>query len=267
VSSICGAEDQLCVTPTVILELISKRYNFEERRAAAAWIADNDIEVLPDTEWIIGKAWKFDTGTPTIEEWCNIICIYASASSLEELETGVINLAETNSSRLDLKLAETHREKHYREFAEQMITTVDGFVKGYANAISKGKFKSQPPEEERIRIIEQFSDPRVQGFVLQGTFERAKLAYANPPTYTPELAEQAYNLLWPYISAYVQYYTHAVLRSFKPQPNDFGDLELFLYLMDDQHKIATSEAEKWIEKIAKPIGLDEHVIVPAKVQV
>ena len=72
-----------------------------------------------------------------------------------------------------------------------------------------------------------------------------------------ETMTEAVKSLSCYCGVYTQYLIRLLTGGALPDPNDSGDLELFLYAIDDEHIVVTSE-KKW-KVMAEKVGFGQRV--------
>jgi hypothetical protein len=91
------------------------------------------------------------------------------------------------------------------------------------------------------------------------SFKKAdRASLASPPTReTVQAYLEAIDKMDCYACVYTQYLVRLLTDRALPDPNDSGDLELFLYLVDDDHVLATCE-RKW-KRLADRAGYGHRV--------
>jgi len=85
---------------------------------------------------------------------------------------------------------------------------------------------------------------------------------AHGPMVALETITKAVHSLSCYCSIYTKYLTRLLTVGALPDPNDSGDIELFLYAVDDEHIVVTSE-RKWI-RMAEGAGFGHRGRLAAK---
>ena len=237
--------DELVLTPISALELISKitPKSFLDRQGAArAIVKYADSQVL-DPERHLASLWGTSIGSLKIN-WMDAIQALASARDLHSLSSGVADFGDGVIRSVDQVLATTWRTAVYDDFSNDMVTSLDPYIPGYSVARSQGKMV-QASKELVAALRNGISNPQMVDFFIRATFVRLQLHVPTltvPPT-IPTVA------LMPYAMVYQEYYLSCCTRA--PQPNDWGDLEMFLYCQNDT-RLLTAE-KKWIE-IARDAG-------------
>jgi hypothetical protein len=257
------AGHRLLLTPVSVLELISHvtPQNLADRTGAAMAAMDAADELLDDPEVLLANAWRIPC-EPVGIDWRDGLRALSQAESVEDLVAGVQDEAAGVVRRVDVPLARGWRGGHYDDFEQQMIAAVEDYVPGYAAARANAGFL-HATAVQRASAEAVFSREEARGFLLVATRIRAALGAVGPVGgATDEDRAQALALLHPYLAAYHCYFMDVVTTRYAPQPNDFGDLECFIYLSGDR-VIATSE-RRWLQ-IAEAAGLANRVLDPSTV--
>lgn len=84
-----------------------------------------------------------------------------------------------------------------------------------------------------------------------------KIQSAVLPTEAAVTVSKAVASLTCYCAVYTHYLARLLTRGALPEENDSGDLELFVYAIDDDHMVVTSE-KKW-KRIADAAGFNGRV--------
>jgi len=181
---------------------------------------------------------------------------------VEDLDVGVEDAPAGVVRRVDVPLARAWRGGHYDDFEQQMIAAVEDYVPGYAEArANRGFLHATAAQREAAEAV--FTREEARAFTLAATRLRAMLGAVEPVVAaTDEETAEALTLLSPYLEVYHRYFMDVVTTQYAPQPNDFGDLECFVYLSNER-LVATTE-RRWLQ-LAQPAGLAAQVLDPATV--
>lgn len=258
-----AAGHRLLLTPVSVLELISHvtPQNFADRQGAAAAALGNADDLLDDPEMLLGEVWRIPS-EPVGIDWRDGLRALSQAGSVEDLGGGVEDAPAGVVRRVDVPLARAWRGGHYDDFEQQMIAAVEDYVPGYAEARANGGFL-HATAAQRAAVEAVFTWAEARAFTLAATRLRAMLGAAEPVgAATDEETAQALALLSPYLEVYHRYFLDVVTTQYAPQPNDFGDLECFVYLSNER-VVATSE-RRWLQ-VAQAAGLAARVLDPATV--
>ena len=258
-----AAGHRLLLTPVSVLELISHvtPQNFAARQGAARAALGSADELLDDPEVVLGDIWRIPA-EPAGVDWRDGLRALAQAGSVADLGAGVEDAPAGVVRRVDVPLARAWRGGHYDDFEQQMITAVEDYVPGYAAARANGGFL-HATAAQRAAAEAVFTQAEARAFLLAATRVRAMLGAAEPVgNASAEETAHALGLLGPYLEVYHHYFMDVVTTQYAPQPNDFGDLECFVYLSGDR-LVATSE-RRWLQ-VAQNAGLAAQVVDPVAV--
>lgn len=256
-----GAGHRLLLTPVSVLELVSHvtPQNFGTRRQAAAAALNHHDEILEDPESLLAECWGVATEPPGID-WLDGLRALSAAGRFEDLQGGVPDFGAGVIRRLDVPAARAWRGGHYDDFERLVTEAIDEHVPGYGRARARGRMRQAT--NDQVRAVEaHYARPGAILAVLLATRERAALAAVEPvQAPTAQEVELAVERLLGYALIYTRYFINVASTRYAPQPNDFGDLECFLYLRESR-VVATSEA-RWLE-IAREVELGEIAVDPA----
>ena len=248
---------RVAITPVSILELVSHvtDENLSVRKQAADAALRVVDDVLPDPEEYLATLWKVPHTSDNVP-WMDALVALRDAATVASLSGGIADFQARVVRTVKVPVAHQWRSFHYQDFADKVIDAVDQHVPGYAAARRAGKMK-QPKKPEALKIKQQVNSPGALLQVLLATRDRAWLVAGTPPPQAPSQKEieDAVAALIPYVCVYAKYF-EKVATEYAPEPNDWGDLECFIYLQDDR-EIVTAE-DRW-NVIAKELGLDPAV--------
>lgn len=224
--------EELWATPINVLELLSSldTDNWLERRNAARAILDNAM-MAPDPNEHVASIIE---GRQAVENdiYRNLCTILAES----------ISLANLNAS-LDVAASAEEKQIYYERFANKAISMCDIFVPGYAKKVRRNKKPPVMKQGAQKKFWKMTSTQFLLDIYIDNILDI-------------EGKERASDAFSDYISIYRGYVMRLLTEQLKPQPNDWGDLELFKYLQPG-HYVATSE-KRW-KKIAEKVCLDKRV--------
>lgn len=251
---------RLLISPVSIIEITSNvtENNFEQRRDVAKAVLEYADEFLIDPESYLANIWAVQSNQPQID-WSHALRALANAASLQELDQGVADWQSRIIRKVNIPLIHNWRTYHYNNFVAQMYTAIESLRPGYTTDRLAGQIGISDPE--KTRLINEIQNPAVLLATIEATRQRAYLTVNEtppPPMENVDIDHIIKHLL-PYAIVY-QKYLEKVSTIYAPQPNDWGDLECFIYLKENR-QVATSE-NRWIE-IANEVGLGEMVFDPS----
>jgi predicted nucleic acid-binding protein len=254
---------QVCVSPVAFMEIASKltTSNFAKRRDTAQAILDHADIYLKDTERHLADIWKFPIPS-LVTDWKEGLKAIASAPDLEALEKGVPDFQDRVVRTVAVETAFEWREEHYDDFAQRFIGAIVSEVPKYQQGKGGPKYLRG---DRADGFKKKFNDLGFVGAVLFATQMRVALHLEEMPVeefkkLLPDAKthDAAWIALDPYLKVYRQYIIESATER-KPQPNDWGDLEYFIYLQDDR-RLVTRE-KRWINS-AKAAGIDKWLLDP-----
>lgn len=259
VPALKGQGHRLLLTPVTVLELVSHltEENFEQRQSAARAALEHADETTLDPECLLAEIWNIPT-EPAMTNWSEGLRPLAHARNYSTIAEGVPDYEARVLRRTNVQMVRQWRTAHYDDFARLVIAAIDDFVPGYAASRERGRMR-QANRPQREQIEARFSEPEAVSEILRATRERAVLGASGlvAPATNDEISA-AFDRLYPYCSIYLRY-LYRVATTYAPQPNDFGDLESFIYLSEGR-SVATSD-DRWIA-LAVEVGLADRVINP-----
>ncbi|MCZ7645663.1 MAG: PIN domain-containing protein [Planctomycetota bacterium] len=259
IGQIKAAGDKLLASPVNFMEMASKLTpdTFRERKAAAKAVIDHADEILPDPERHLASLWELEVEEIALD-WRDGFKAIAEATEYSDLEIGVSDFNERVVRTLKPGLAAAWRSQHYNDFVDDVEKLIDRYWPGYYAARRAGQIKYMGGE---MRTLWESAtrNPDVVKIVAFGTFQRAALHCQEIP---PWPGAEQYAQVWPHVEpvtrAYCQY-IYRVGTTYAPKPNDWGDLECFVYLQQDR-KLLTLD-QRWLD-IAADSGLSSHISPP-----
>ena len=258
--------EHLCYSPISIIELVSKLddRSFADRKAAAGVILKHRIDELPDPESYLTTAFGYKLAEPA-PSYSDAVRALAKGQSLEEVRRGVPDYEVRVRRRLNVPFAATWREKVEQEWVDSLITLMAENIPGFQEWYAKDPEKraSSVPKlrgEEKKKFLAGMKSREWSASIISACQMRAFFK-ADIPT---KLRAHEFAAAIPKIECYSRMYTHYLIRlmteGFLPQQNDSGDIDLFLYSIDDDHVVATKD-NRWIN-IAKAAGFARRIRQP-----
>ena len=266
---IATAGEKLMYSPVSVIELAGKMSDktHSDRKAAARAILESGAEELPDTESFLTQTFGYPLADPPIP-FVDIVKAMAASTDMAQLQSGVPDWAEFVSRTVSVTTATAWRQvtqdAWYNDMIDLMRRTIPRFSGWYDDPI-KRKNRSVPSlsGEARSQFEEDTATPAWTGQLLVAcqtrSFKRAD-ASKIPKFPTKENAKTLYEAIDKmhcYGCVYTQYLIRLLTEKAMPDPNDSGDLELFIYSIDDDHIIASFE-KKW-KRLADASGFGHRV--------
>ena len=261
-------KEHLCYSPISIIELVSKLddRSFADRKAAASVILKHQIDELPDPESYLTAAFGYKLAEPA-PSYSDAVRALAEGQSLEEVRRGVPDYEIRVRRRLNVPFAATWREKGEQEWVDSLIAlmadNIPGFQKWYAK--DPEKRSSSVPKlrgEEKKKFLAGMKSREWSARIISACQMRAffKADKNDLGVFTKERAHElaaAIPKMECYSRMYTQYLIRLMTEGVVPEQNDSGDIDLFLYSIDDDHVVATKD-KRWIN-IAKAAGLARRI--------
>ena len=259
-------KEHLCYSPISIIELVSKLNDrsFADRKAAAGVILKHRIDELPDPESYLTTAFGYKLAEPALS-YSDAVQALAEGQSLEEVRSGVPDYEIRVRRCLNVPFAATWREKVEQEWVNSLITLMAENIPGFQEWYAKDPEKrpSSVPKlrgEEKKKFLAGMKSRELFARIISGCQMRAFFK-ADEIT---KLREHEFAAVILKIECYSRMYMHYLIRLMTagalPQQNDSGDIEFFLYSIDDDHVVATKD-KRWIN-IAKVAGFARRIRQP-----
>ena len=259
-------KERLCYSPISIIELVSKLNDrsFADRKAAAGVLLKHRIDELPDPESYLTTAFGYKLAEPA-PSYSDAVRALAEGQSPEEVRRGVPDYEIRVRRRLNVPFAATWREKIEQEWVDSLIAlmadNIPGFQEWYAKDPEKRpSFVPKLRGEEKKKFLAGMKSRELFARIISGCQMRAFFK-ADEIT---KLREHEFAAAIPkiecYSRMYMQYLIRLMTEGVLPQQNDSGDIDLFLYSIDDDHVVATKD-NRWIN-IAKAAGFARRIRQP-----
>jgi len=261
-------DEQLHYSPVTVIEIASKikADTFAERKLAAQAIIESNAALLPDPQSHLSTLFGYQLIEAPFD-WSHAVIAIAQAFDVNALETGVNDYKARVRRRVVISEALHWRETSYDEWHDEMIELMEERIPKFPgwwasppesrkNLVPKIKKKDQAAV-----LAELDSDELLTELIVACQTRSFRGAVApnveNPP---PELVNSLYQAIGKidcYCRVYIEYVKALLFDRMLPETNDAGDIELFLYLTDDDHILLTSD-RRWI-RLAKRAGYEGRV--------
>ena len=245
----------LCATPVNFLEISSNinNDNFNKRRNIANTIIDKAEIFLPDNEIFVKQSWGFECYDKY--DWRQAYMNIAKANNFNELNNGYIDNQYLVVRTFNGKLANAWRKYVYAPFCPLMIKATNYEVPNYAKKIRNRE--SIPKLNDPDKIARYDSEDFINMIILGVwyrlvDFERKNNKILEGCPSSERFSNMRTNFL-AYAKVFAEYSRHLATARAKPEENDAGDLENFIFLRNDNYILATAE-RKWIN-IGKKVCL------------
>ena len=264
-------KEHLCYSPISIIELVSQLDNrsFADRKAAAGVILKHRIDELPDPESYLTTVFGYKLAEPA-PSYSDAVRALAKGQSLEEVRSGVPDYEVRVRRRLNVPFAATWREKGEQEWVDSLIALMEENIPRFQEWYAKDpeKRSSSVPKlrgEEKKKFLAGMKSREWFARIISACQIRAffKADKNDLGVFTKQKADELTAAI-PKIECYSCMYMHYLIRlmteGFLPQQNDSGDIDFFLYSIDDDHIVATKD-KRWIN-IAKAAGFARRIRQP-----
>jgi len=248
--------NKILASPINFIELASfvNERNFEWKREAAKAILKYADEVLDDPDRYLASLWGIKL-EPLNINWWNYFKVIAEAKDIRQLEEGILDLKNLEIHKLNLDFINLYRS-YYKDFKRKAEEGFNSLIIGRSRLREKGKIKYLNKIESK-KFKEVLEDPQIKRRVVSDTYKRIE-CYANQAKniiYTDARISHMQRKLRVYIKVFLQY-IFKLGTTFAPVDNDWGDLELIIYIQNN-HKFFTRE-RRWI-KIFHECSMDRFL--------
>jgi len=255
---VVGEGDALWATPINVLEILAgvSLEEWTERRDAATAIVQHADAMAADPEEHLAASIE---RRPAVggNIWLEAAMALGQAKSEYELKQGVADFSERVVRVVDTPVAAAAKAKHYDDFKFDIIKVCDDLLPGYRAAIENGTQAPVAGKSVRDLLRRNLCSPQfVVAVFFGGIVGRYRLIAARDVDLESDNTFLALRELAPYCGIYGAYLRELLTARRKPESNDWGDLELFLYLQPGTF-VATTEKKWWT--IADLVGLGGRV--------
>ena len=260
--------EQLHYSPVTVVEIASKvtEDSFPKCKAAAQAIIDSGANLLLDPQSHLTRLFGYKLAEKPFD-WSHAIVAIAQVRSVAELEQGVADYRARVRRRVVISEALHWRETTYELWHDDMIGVMRDKVPKFSEwwDAPQDQRKNEVPKikkkDQKAVLDELDSEPLLTELIV--ACQTRSFRGAIPPDVenpAPELVNslaQAIDKIRCYCKVYIQYVKRLLTQNMLPQYNDGGDLELFLYLTDDDHVLVTSD-KRWL-RVADGAGYERRV--------
>lgn len=249
------AKGKLCATPLSLIEIgsgVNDDTFTQRQKAASAMISYADI-FLKSINFYLAQYLGYK-GKPEID-WIQGAVTITKATSPKELIEGFTDFQDKVTRKQNTPFLNDWKKQQYNDFKQKIIELISNIHPDYITQTENGKEQLLPLTDE---IIIKLFD--TEEFFMSGknmAYERMKMCvrddYINrlPKTLNKKLLETLENKLDVYLKVYAQYIKVLVTTPAKPDGNDLGDFEVFMYLQNKNWILATRD-KRWA-KIAQKV--------------
>jgi hypothetical protein len=244
---------KLCSIPLNLLEIAYKinEENFERQKVVVNIILKKTKIYLPHSSIFLKQSWGFKCDDEY--DWKEGYKGIARAKSYHDLIDGYKDYLDLVIRKFNAPSARELKKLFCGFFYSEIIKAVDSIVPGYGEQI---KNKGQPPKLKDKKKLALFDDDNFIYTIILTTWDRLKnfeeengISIDARPSSDAFLTAES-NLII-FAKAYAEYLRYLSQEGAKPEENDIGDIECFLYLRNDNYILATAE-KRWI-RIGKKV--------------
>lgn len=249
VEMIVTKEGRLCVTPTNLFELAYgiNDSNFAKRKNTALVVLQFAKRYLQSNEAYLARYWGLDLDENI--DWREGFISISKANSVQELIDGYADYENKVFRKQNIPFLRDWRTFQYIDYKQKVMEAVNKIMPNYLERIAKGRSIPKTLDENIIGFLD--SKEFVEASLIS-TFDRTKLGYIvdNLPGCPSKPSKQssldAFYKVKPYIRAYAEFLKYICEFGAKPDDNDLGDHELFLYLQNKNWTLATAD-KRWVK--------------------
>lgn len=261
--------EQLFYSPLGALEIAGKwaTQSFTERRAAAAAILSSGATELPDTDTFLTRDLFGFTPSFSQFSFAEGVKAMARSATLAELTSGVPDVSAQVIRSVSVAAIGQWRQQVEGDWVKDHVALqaaeIPAFSRWYnpdpaqrSGAVPKLKGK------RKAEFLNGINSSDFSTAMIVALQTRALLSAVRDASLTPTKA-----MVGRFVSAieatacfrgcYREYIARLMTGGLLPQENDSGDIELFLYSIDDDHIVVTSD-RKW-KSIAQAAGFGQRV--------
>ena len=265
---IAGPNEEIYYSPVSVIEIAGgmTKKSHADRKGAAQAILDLRAKELDDPETFLTKVF----GYPLAEEpfdFAQVVKAIAQSTNMKQLVANVPDYVDLVQRRVSVKAAAGWRQTTEGQWMKDMIKLMCSEIPKFAAWYDpdpkkrKGRVPTLSPTERKGFLGKTTTFDWCTSLILacqQRSFAKAKIGRLFQPTKEDvETLVAAIDKVLCYGCMYTQYLIRLLTQRALPDPNDSGDLELFVYCIDDDHVVAT--CEKLWPRLAKQAGYDQRV--------
>jgi hypothetical protein len=247
--------DELFYSPLSVLELAGhwRKATHQDRRRAAHAILSSGAKELLEPDAFITKRFGYPLAEPSTS-FLEGVRAMATSNNMTELTDGVRDYVARVSRSVNLRVANSWRVTVGGKWAANMLALQKELIPGFSDWYSADPKKRKGPVpklkgREKQHFLSYMQSPEWSQALLLACQERAFLGakrgrHLLPTPATVTALVGAIVATSAYCAVYTQYVIRLMTEGALAEPNDSGDLEFFLYSVDDDHVVVTSE-KKW----------------------
>jgi hypothetical protein len=263
-----GHGEKLHYSPVTVIEVASKITNatFDRRRSAARAILDSGAAPLLDPQSHLTRLFGYELSQEPFD-WSQAVIAISQAPNVAALERGVEDYQARVLRRVVISEALHWRMTTYDQWHSDMIDLMREKIPKFSawwDAPATGRKKEVPKikKKEQDDVLDELGSEKLLTELVLACQTRSFQGAVIPNVDDPSIEQvnalaQAIEKIDCYCKVYIEYVKALLTDRMLPQPNDAGDLELFLYLTDDEKVLATAD-KRWI-RLAKQAGYDHRV--------
>lgn len=248
ISYISSLDGELCATTVTLFELLSNisESNFDSRKKAAQVIIDKATLFIKSPEHVLASYFGANGGEEDIDYKEGFIGI-ANARSIQDLINGYNDSKAKVRRKFDISLLLNWRNHHYEDFKMKMTEAIESVLPGYKDYVENNVKRRAKISKDDLK---EFDSQEFYDEAMRGVLYRANLASNGDTPSTLVETSKVEN----YIKVYISYLKKLAIQGAKPDVNDLGDHDQFLYLQDENWKLITTD-KRW-NTIARDAELD-----------
>jgi hypothetical protein len=268
-SSIARSGELICYSPISVLEIAGKwsLAEFNDRKAAAAAILASSAVELPDPDTFLTRdIFGYELRRPVVA-FTDAVKAMADSRDVDALVLGVEDFTQKVIRKVSAPKVKIWRAIIEGKWVSDMRLIQRRDIPGFA-AWESADPRTRKPQVPRLKskakstFLKQTTERNWTLTIFAHCHHRALLGARRDQPALPALEaaaaiQRAITSLSCYCAVYTQYLIRLLTDGALPQENDSGDLELFLYAVDDDHIVVTSE-KKW-KRMADSAGFGQRV--------
>jgi hypothetical protein len=269
-SDIGDADGILWYSPLTVLELAGKwsSRTFLARKAAANAILISAAKELPDQDtYLTRELFGYALKRPPVV-LIEAVKAMADSREIKSLVAGVLDFTERVVRRVRVAKVQKWRDVIEGKWVDDMLSIQRREIPRF-DAWHRSDPATRKQRVPRLRgpakdnFLDSMKDPAWKLTLIFNCHHRALMGARRiaspsvPATEAASTVDKAITSLSCYCAVYTQYLIRLLTQGALPEPNDSGDLELFIYAVDDDHIVVTSE-KKW-KRLADAAGFGKRV--------
>ena len=269
-SDVGDADEILLYSPLTVLELAGKwsSRTFLARKAAANAILISNARELPDQDtYLTRDLFAYALKRPPVV-LTEAVKAMADSQEMKSLVSGVLDFAAKVVRKVSVAKVQKWRDVIEGKWVADMLSIQRREIPNFDawHKSDPATRKQRVPRLSGVRkdaFLHSTKDPAWNLTLVLNCHQRALMGArrvdspAAPATEAASTVDKAITSLSCYCAVYTQYLIRLLTDGALPEPNDSGDLELFIYAVDDNHIVVTSE-RKW-KRIAEAAGFGNRV--------